>query len=56
LLVATGVENTLAWLKGNGSTEALAAISWIEDCRETGDFKNLEMYREFANRYFAGGA
>jgi hypothetical protein len=56
LLVATGVEDTLAWLKRNGSPEALAAVGWVEGCRETGDFKNLDGYRDFANRYFADRA
>jgi hypothetical protein len=53
LLVAAGVEETLAWLKLNDAPEALSAVGWIEACRKTGDFNNPDGYREFAKRYFA---
>jgi len=52
LLVAAGVEATLTWLKQQDSEDAQHASSWIAGCAETGDFRNLEGYREFASRYF----
>jgi len=49
LLVGAGVEDTIAWLKNEGSLDAQNAVSWIEGCLGTGDFKNLAGYRESAN-------
>ena len=54
MLVGAGVDETLAWLRQENSKDAQNAVSWIEDCVETGDFKHLESYRRFASEYFGG--
>jgi hypothetical protein len=51
-LVGAGVGQTLAYLKDVGGEQALAAAKYIEDCRGTGDFNNLESHMEFWDRYF----
>ena len=55
LLVGAGVQETLDWLRRQGSQDAQHAVSWIEGCTATGDFKNPDGYRQFASRYFNDG-
>jgi hypothetical protein len=56
LLVGAGLERTVEYLKEQGSKEAAGAISYIEECVKTGDFNNLEGWREFSRNYFGSGA
>lgn len=52
LLVGAGVEQTLAFLRTQDTEEAQAAIEYIEECVETGDFKDLDGYRAYVERCF----
>jgi hypothetical protein len=55
LLVGAGVERTIAYLKEQNSQEAKDAGSYIEECVESGDFKNLAGWQEFFRNYFGSG-
>ena len=52
LTVGAGVDETIAYLKGLSNESASAAATYIEECRETGDFKNLDKYVEEWDKCF----
>jgi hypothetical protein len=49
LVLFAGLEETITYLKKNKSEEAESALEYIEECRETSDFKNLTDYFSESN-------
>jgi len=44
LLPFAGVEETISYLKTQTSDEAIAALKYVEECKEAGDFDILDEY------------
>jgi hypothetical protein len=55
LLAGAGLECTIQYLKEESSDEATEAVSYLEQCIESGDFRNLERQRAFYRKYFGPG-
>ena len=55
LIVGAGLERTIAYLREQNSQEAEDAVSYLEECVESGDFKNLAGWQEFFRNYFGSG-
>ena len=51
LLVLAGPEETLRFLRGEGSPDAEAARAYIEQGQTAGDFQDLEGYLAFCRKY-----
>ena len=52
LTVGAGIDETITYLKSLSDESALAAATYIEECRNAGDFKNLDKYAEEWDKYF----
>ena len=51
LLVLAGPEETLRFLRADGSDAARAALDYVEQGQAAGDFRDLEGYLAFCRRY-----
>jgi hypothetical protein len=51
LLVLAGPEETLRFLRADGSDAARAAVAYIEQGQAAGDFRDLEGYLAFCRKY-----
>jgi hypothetical protein len=52
LLVFCGVGETLAFLRRQLGSAAAHAVEFIEECRQAGDFDNMEGYLTAKAQYF----
>ena len=55
LMCGPGLEHTKSYLRGRGTPVASAALNWIEECQEAGDFDDFvfEDYKAFYSEYYA---